>query len=82
MAPFAAWLDGLAAQHGSLRAACATLGLTYSSSARYRHGADSAGRPKPTVARATVKRFAAAAAVTIDDIYPSAPPVALGAVAA
>lgn len=82
MAPFAAWLDGLAAQHGSLRAASTTLGLNYSAAARYAMGRGTNGATKPTVTAATAARWAALAGATIDDIYPSAPPVALGAVAA
>lgn len=56
MAPFAAWLEELRQEHGSMRAVAAITGLHYSAACRYVKGLDTAGRPKAMVSRRLVER--------------------------
>lgn len=72
MGPFSRWLDALAEDHGSLKAACAHHGLRYDSACRYRKGEGTDGRPKATISRGTVEGWLEAVGLDVGDLYAEA----------
>jgi hypothetical protein len=70
MAPFSEWLDRLAAEHGSLKAACKYHGLRHDSACRYRKGEGTDGQPKTEIAKATVERWLEPTGTDLEDVYP------------
>lgn len=77
MAPFSAWLLELLAVEGSMRAVARLLDGPYTALLCYAKGLGSDKQPKAEISRATVERYAAAAGVTVDEIYRLAEVVSL-----
>lgn len=69
MGPFTAWLQTLAAGHGSIRAAAIAHGLPLAAMYSYVHGRGTTGAPKTEIAANTVERWAAAAGTSLAAIY-------------
>lgn len=69
MAPFAAWLMRLHAEHGSLIKVADLIGMEKSQCYRHAKGRDTSDRPKTEIGRELVERYAAAAGTTIEEIY-------------
>lgn len=69
MGPFALWLESLALERGSLRAACEYHGLRYDSASRYRKCEGTNGRPKDLISRQTVEAWLESVGADLSDLY-------------
>lgn len=75
MAPFALWLRSQVSRHGSGRATARAFGVSDTTISTLARGLGSDKKPKATVTRATVERFATAAGTTVEAIYQLGEPV-------
>lgn len=69
MGPFSEWLERLAAERGSLKAACEYHGLRYDQACRYRKGLTGRNAPKTEIGRTTVERWLEPVGADLSDLY-------------